>query len=135
MDEHEAQQPKDDHACRLAGVFDSIGTAEHARELLIATGTSAGRITLSASLTQDGIAAESIGESFENQPGQADRGSHAETLEHNEARFNEAVRAGVCVLSMDIAAGEDSSGYERLMRDAGARSVWRGRDDDMYRLA
>ena len=47
------------------------------------------RIALSTDLTEDGIAAEVPGQSFENQPGQP-------AEQNAQARFGEAVRSGSC---------------------------------------
>ncbi len=115
-DEH----PSDTTASRhdtVAGVFDSMASGEAAVTLLLDAGVPRSRITMSQPVTADGIAAEAPGESFENQPGEPG-GRDTE-----RARFDEGVRSGVCVVSVDAAA--DSDAIERLLRRAGARNTTR----------
>jgi hypothetical protein len=46
--------------------------------------------------TEDPIAGEWLGQSYENQPGQG-YGEPGELDTNDEAKYNEAVRSGVCV--------------------------------------
>lgn len=108
----------------LSGVFNSVGEAEQARARLVEAGVTPLRITLSASAAEDDIAAEWVGQAFENQPGQADDGSVHERAQHDEARYTEAVQAGMCVLSLDVDDGEATETHASVMENAGARSVW-----------
>src|SRR5688500_861716 len=54
----------------VVGVFDSVSAAEDARATLLEAGVPEKRIALSGGLTDDALAAEAPGQSFENQPGQ-----------------------------------------------------------------
>ena len=54
----------------VVGVFESVAAAEQARGTLLRAGMPESRIALSANFTDDAIAAEVPGQSFENQPGQ-----------------------------------------------------------------
>ena len=57
----------------VVAVFESMPAAEGAKTTLIRAGVPEQRIALSAGLTDDGIAAEVPGQSYENQPGQPAR--------------------------------------------------------------
>lgn len=98
----------------VVGIFGSMESAQRAREALLAHGIDEVSVTLSIDLTADGVAAESPGQSFENQPGQSPSDSRA-------AASNEAVRSGVCTLTVDGPTGE----VETLLRAGGARNVTR----------
>jgi hypothetical protein len=92
----------------VIGVFASHAAAEEASTALRQAGVPESRIALSAGLTDDAIAAEAPGQSFENQPGQGD--------EMNSARYAEAVRGGACVVSVFARSDEESHYVEQLMR-------------------
>ena len=97
----------------VVGVFASPAAAEEARAALIEAGVPESRMALSAGLTDDGIAAEAPGQSFENQPGQpADR---------ETARYGEAVRTGACVVSVFTRSEEEKQYVEQLMLKKQAR--------------
>ena len=70
-------------------------------------------MALSALLTDDGIAAEAPGQSYENQPGQPSSDSEL-------ARYGEAVRAGACVLSVFTRSEEEERYVEQLLLRNGA---------------
>ena len=100
----------------MVGVFGSPAAAEQARGALLDAGVPASRLALSAPLTEDGIAAEAPGQSYENQPGQA-------SDEIEAARYGESVRTGACVLSVFTRSEEEKQYVERLLRRNGARQV------------
>jgi hypothetical protein len=92
----------------VVGVFDSVSAAEDARATLLQAGVPEKRIALSGGLTDDPLAAEAPGQSFENQPGQGQ--------ERKTAQSGEAVRSGGCVVSVFARSDEESHYVERLMR-------------------
>lgn len=100
------------------GIYENVGAAERARNELVAAGVARERISLSRSLTEDGIAAEAPGQSFENQQG----GGQPES-EREHARFNETLRAGGCIVTVNCADGADESGVRELMQRSGARGT------------
>jgi hypothetical protein len=106
--------------CVIQGAFGSVAAAQDARQLLIDAGVPAAAITISIVETADGIAAEAIGQSYENQPGEDDSERARDT-----ARQNEAVRSAVCALSVDADTEQCASLAEAVMRRAGARRVGR----------
>lgn len=91
------------------GIFGSVSAAEDAKGMLLQAGVPENRIAVSASLTEDAIAAEAPGQSFENQPGQAE--------ERKIAQYGEAVRSGACVVSVFARSDEESHYVEQLMRE------------------
>jgi hypothetical protein len=93
----------------VVGVFDSVPAAEDARATLLRAGVAEKRIALSAGLTDDALAAEAPGQSFENQPGQGQ--------EKKTAQYGQAVRSGGCVVSVFARSDEESHFVERLMRE------------------
>jgi hypothetical protein len=93
----------------VVGVFDSVSAAEDAKAVLLQAGLPESRVAISGSLTDDAIAAEAPGQSFENQPGQAH--------DKKSAQYGEAVRSGGCVLSVFARSDEESHYVERLMRE------------------
>ena len=98
------------------GIFGSVSAAEKARAQLLQSGVPAERIALSANLTDDGIAAEAPGQSYEHQ---SCRGS--DRTESHRARYNEAVLSGACVLSVASSSGGDCRQLQELMKREGAR--------------
>jgi hypothetical protein len=91
----------------VVGVFASAAAAEEARGALLQAGVPQSRIALSAGLTEDPIAAEVPGQSFENQPGQPS--------ERETARYGEAVRTGACVVSVFTRSEEEKQYVEQLL--------------------
>lgn len=100
----------------LTGFFDSLAAAERAREALVSEGIARERITMSATQTSDGIAAEAPGESYENQAGE-DRHTVA------RGKFGSAMRSAVCALSVE--AGDEGDRVGAILRSRGAREVMR----------
>ena len=100
----------------VIGVFASSGAAERARNVLLRAGVPENRIALSSGLTDDGIAAEAPGQSFENQPGQPPSDSRA-------ARYGETVRTGACVVSVFTRSEEEKQYVEQLLLRNEARST------------
>ena len=114
----------------IAGVFASQNAAEQARDALVRDGLPLSRITLSLSISEDGLTAEYPGQSFENQPGQETgyRRAHPATWAGQaarqfaaSARYHEAVRSGGCLMSVEVESGAQRERVERLMRAQGAR--------------
>jgi hypothetical protein len=103
------------------GIFDSVRAAEQARTALLDAGIDEDRIALSADLSDDAIAGEAPGQSYENQPGQSPEDSAA-------ARYSEAVRGGVCVLTVSAESHIDRKYIEQLLRQKGARRTAERRD-------
>jgi hypothetical protein len=93
----------------VVGVFESVSAAEDARATLLHAGVPEKRIALSGGLTDDPLAAEAPGQSFENQPGQRH--------EKKTAQYGEAVRSGGCVVSVFVRSDEESHYVEQLMRE------------------
>src|SRR5918994_5501264 len=93
----------------VAAVFESMPAAEGAKATLMRAGVPEQRIAVSAGLTDDGIAAEVPGQSYENQPGQPAHDSEA-------ARFGEAVRSGACVVSVLARSDEETDYVAELLR-------------------
>lgn len=100
----------------VVGVFWNAAAAQHASAYLTESGIAPHRIVLSASLTEDGIAAEAPGQSYENQ------GENADT-DADLARYGEAVRAGACLLSVTSESNRDSRHIAHLMRQTGAQGI------------
>ena len=93
----------------IVGVFASPAAAEEARAALLRAGVPENRITVSSGLTEDGIAAEAPGQSYENQPGQP-------AWDSAMAPYGEAVRSGACVLSVFARSDEESHYLQRLLQ-------------------
>ena len=91
----------------VVGVFASTTAAEEAKGALRRAGVPENRMALSASLTEDAVAAEVPGQLFENQPGQA--------AEAKTARFAQAIRTGGCVLSVFTRSEEEKQYVEQLL--------------------
>ena len=99
------------------GVFGSRSGAQAAKAKLCAAGVPSERIALSAPLTADGIAAEAPGESYVNQ---RLRDSAADL---DDARYDETLRSGACVVSVRVESDEERSRLEALMQRLGAHAV------------
>jgi hypothetical protein len=93
----------------VVAVFESMPAAEGAKARLIRAGVPEKRIAVSAHLTDDGIAAEVPGQSYENQPGQP-------AVESEAARWGEAVRSGACVVSVLARSNEEIDYVMQLLR-------------------
>ena len=100
----------------VVGVFASASAAEEARTVLLRSGVPESRIALSAGLTDDGIAAEVPGQSYENQPGQPPEDSRV-------ARHGQRVRTGACVVSVFTRSEEEKQYVEQLLLRSSARSA------------
>ena len=100
----------------VVGVFASASAAEEARSVLLRSGVPESRIALSAGLTDDGIAAEVPGQSYENQPGQPPEDSRV-------ARHGQRVRTGACVVSVFTRSEEEKQYVEQLLLRSSARSA------------
>lgn len=105
----------------IVGVFDSLREAEIARLALVKGGIPGERIVVSRSLTEDGIAAEAPGQSYENQPGQSDDDSAW-------ARYGELLRLGTTVVCVELPSKRERMYVEDLMRRNGARETAPGDD-------
>jgi hypothetical protein len=113
----------------MAGVFNTVVAGNDARLELLRSAIPDSNIQVCVNLNEDGVAGEFPGQSYENQPGQgtlfrsrpAAVGAFAGAVETESARLNEAVRSGVCLMTV----GADSAGQRRLilevMRKHGAR--------------
>lgn len=97
----------------IVGIFESTDAAQHAKTELLGAGIAEHRIVVSRCLTDDDIAAEAPGQSYENQPGQPVDDAAA-------ARYGESVRTGACVVSV-LVQGADGVSIERLLKINGAR--------------
>lgn len=100
----------------IVGVFDSVAAAEHAKAQLTASGVPGERITLSANLLEDGIAAEAPGQSYEHQSYAGSDGPDTQA-----ARYGTAVRTGACLLSVSSESGAHRRQLAELLRREGAR--------------
>ena len=99
----------------LVGVFDSCDAAAVARVALLDQGVPEHRIIMSAPLTEDGIAAEAPGQSYENQSYEPD------PEDSQLARYTEAVLTGACVLSVATEPGKEGAHIKEVMQQKGAR--------------
>lgn len=100
----------------LVGVFDSVGAAERAKARLTAYGVPAESIAVSGNLTEDGIAAEAPGQSYEHQSFRGSDGPDSDW-----ARYNTAVRTGACLLSVSSESGFDRRRLAEVLLEQGAR--------------
>lgn len=96
-------------------VFESLPAAERAREAMVAAGIPGAHIAVSRPSTEDDIAGEAPGQSYENQPGQATDGASRE-----EARFGAKVRGKACVLTVASDSAEERRKAEAVLRRCGA---------------
>jgi hypothetical protein len=95
----------------IAGLFDSLEAAEQAKTALVQAGVAQGRPCVSRSLTEDAVAAEAPGQSYENQTGE----------DPDTAKFGEAVRSAVCVVSVKVDSRHQAALAAALLRRHGAR--------------
>jgi hypothetical protein len=98
----------------IVGIFGDLGAAERARAELMEAGIARHRIALSANLTDDGIAAEAPGQSYENQYWSSDED------DTRRARFNAEVQSAACVVSV-ASEPRDRERIAELLRREGAR--------------
>lgn len=98
------------------GVFDSVSAAEKAKAGLLKSGIQEERIALSGNLTDDDIAAEAPGQSYEHQTY-----AGSDKTDTHRARYGEAVRTGACVLSVESSSGGDCRQLQQLLKREGAR--------------
>ena len=97
--------------------------ARLAREALIVEGFPEEQVTLSVDMTEDGIAAEAPGESYENQP--SDRGGvwdwfgsiwWGRGAENRRAALAaEAARRGVCVVTAEARTAAEADWAQEIM--------------------
>jgi hypothetical protein len=97
------------------GIFDGAGAAEQARTRLLEAGVRSDRIVLSVEVSEDDIAAEAPGQSFDNQPGQPPE-------DEVRPRHGEAVRGGARVLSVRAETQAETKRFAELLRRMGARN-------------
>lgn len=109
-------------AChQVVGVFGSMARARLAREALIVEGFPEEHITLSMDMTEDGIAAEAPGESYENQPN--DRGGagdwfgswRRDAADRRAAQAADAARRGVCVVTAEARNAAEADRAQEIM--------------------
>lgn len=116
----------------MVAVFDGLAAAEQAKMRLLRSGVQADRIVLSAQLTADAIAAEAPGQSYENQHYRgSDRVSFVDwvrgligrkpSTDTDRSRYNESVRSGGCLLSVEIGSARERTAAKHLLEQAGAR--------------
>jgi len=107
---------------QVVGVFDSMARARLAREALIVEGFPEEQVTLSVDMTEDGIAAEAPGESYENQP--SDRGGAWDWLgsiwgrgaeNRRAALAADAARRGVCVVTAEARTAAEADRAQEIM--------------------
>lgn len=102
---------------KIVGVFRDPRECERARQKVCDAGVEPGRIEVSRPVTEDGIAGEAPGQSFENQPGQPE-------VDRAVARYGESVRGGSCALSVTCESAEDREWIDELLRRSGSSAVW-----------
>ncbi|HVL36410.1 MAG TPA: hypothetical protein VM489_12135 [Burkholderiales bacterium] len=107
----------------VVGMFGSVEDGQRARDALLAAGIADGRIVVSASLTDDGLAAEYPGQTYENQDYRSSdqappAGGWTDT---DRARYATEVRAAACVVSVRLERESDAHAVSELLRRAGAR--------------
>ena len=98
------------------GIFDRPDDAEKVRDQLIQAGIARHRILISRLVTEDGIAAEAPGQSYENQRDELLVGDVPDP-----ERWGEAARSAGCVLSVVVRSPVDKQHVAELMVRHGAR--------------
>lgn len=106
----------------IVGIFRSRSAAESARAELIEAGIAGHRIALSANLTEDAIAAEAPGQSYENQSYWT-----ADEADTRRARFHDEVVGAACVVSVASDARDRERIAEVLKRKGARRTMLRPR--------
>jgi hypothetical protein len=98
----------------VVGVFASADAAARARADLVRRGVALERITMSAHLTEDGIAAEAPGQSYSNQPGQP-------RTDFPEGSDADVVRTGACALTVQPESAAEMELARGVLLGEGAR--------------
>ena len=96
----------------IAGLYDSLEAAGRAQAALVLAGVADRRICVSRSMTEDGIAAEAPGQSYENQNDDENSAS---------AKFTDAVLGAVCVVSVKVMSRGEAALAAAVLRNNGAR--------------
>ena len=111
----------------LAATFANHDDAVLARQRLIQAGVPAEGVVLSRPLTEDPIAAEWPGQSYENQDYRSSDQIRVApgTTDTDRARYNEEMRTAACVLTVRLHAAKECETVSRLLREQGAKSVVR----------
>ena len=104
----------------VMGIFDRPDDAEKLKEELLEAGIARHRIVISRLVTEDGIAGEAPGQSYENQHASDD--SFVGEVPDPE-KFGEAVRGSACVVSVVARSPLDREHIARLMLRHGARQT------------
>lgn len=100
----------------VTGVFDHPGDAEKVKDELIQSGVARHRILISRLVTEDGIAAEAPGQSYENQGDDVLVGRVPDP-----EKWAEAAHSAACVLSVVARSPLDKRHIADLMVRHGAR--------------
>jgi hypothetical protein len=95
----------------IAALFDSLEDAGRAEIALLVSGLPPSRLCLSRSMTEDGLAAEAPGQSYENQTGE----------DPAVAKFAEAVRGAVYVMNVAVRSRDEALAAAALLQANGAR--------------
>jgi len=95
----------------IAGLYGSLEAAGRAQAALVLAGVADRRICVSRSLTEDGIAAEAPGQSYENQNDE----------DSASAKFTDAVLGAVCVVSVKVMSRGEAALAAAVLRNNGAR--------------
>ena len=101
---------------KVAGLFEDPDNAEAACRRLRELGVAAEDVAMSRLMTHDGIAAESPGQSFENQPGQRRQDAA-------EAKFGEMVRGSACVVTVVARSDAVAVRIAELLQQSGAHGT------------
>ncbi len=103
----------------VMGIFDRPDDAEKAKDELVHAGIARHRIMVSRLVTEDGIAAEAPGQSYENQHS----GDELVGAVPDPEKFAEAVRSSACVVSVVARSPVDKQHIAALMLRLGARQT------------
>jgi hypothetical protein len=115
----------------VLAVFGTDESAREAIDYLVISGIAMSRITLSRSTTEDGIAAENPGQSFENQPGQGRGAAYGSPLadsgpdeaERRSARSNTRMRAKARVVSIEADSEEQRAAVTKVLQAHGGELI------------
>lgn len=104
----------------VVGIFDSPSDAEKVKDELLEAGVARHRIVVSRLLSEDSLAAEAPGQSYENQQSSDELivGRYPDP-----EKFGEAVRSGACVVAVAARSHVDKKQIAELMRRFGARGT------------
>lgn len=105
----------------VIGVYGSMARARLAQEALIVEGMPEAQVAISVDLTEDGIAAEAPGQSYENQPSDRAAGGGGwagslRTEERREAQYGDAARRGVCVVTAEARTSSEADWIREIMQ-------------------